>query len=165
MAPNLYISVRNMFCPQYWFKSTKSNVQSLNLEEHWTSPVPGTYRHIPGRGWHLVRRDDSVKDEEEPLPTVYCRIVHRHLLASDMQQRCRWHTVSRSSSGKPERLLFFRLDDGYTWVVGWDSKGKFIPGPYRKWCFDKESMTMRRTISSETTSTSTSRNSSIAGVC
>lgn len=149
MSPNLYVCVRNIFCPHYWFKGTGSSAQSLVLEEHWISPVPGTYRYIHGRGWHLIRRDDSDNDEDELIPTVYCRIIHRHLLASDMEQRCRWQTVKRTSSGTSKRLLFFRLDDGFTWVAGWDSGGKFIPGPYRKWYLDKESMTMRLARSSE----------------
>lgn len=76
-----------------------------------------------------------------------------------MEERCRWHEVTRGKGGKPEKFLFFRLDDGYTWVAGWDAKGRFIPGPYRKWCYDKESMTMRRMTASE--SADSSRSSSI----
>lgn len=52
--------------------------------------------------------------------------------------------VSLEEGAKPARCMFFRLDDGYTWVAGWDAQGVFIPGPYPKWHLDSETNTMRR---------------------
>ncbi|KAL1863566.1 hypothetical protein Plec18167_000660 [Paecilomyces lecythidis] len=166
MAPNLYLCLRTLFCPQYWFQRGERIRGAITVDEHWSSPVPGTYRYIPGRGWHLIHRDDATCDEKSPQPTVYCRIIHRYLLESEMQERCRWHTVTRTEGGKPEQFLFFLLDDGFTWVAGWDHKGRFIPGPYRKWCFDKESMKMRRmkTCESAPTSRSVSRRNSLVAM-
>ncbi|KAH8696688.1 hypothetical protein BGW36DRAFT_298011 [Talaromyces proteolyticus] len=167
MAPNIFICLRNALCPLYWLEKGTRVEGKVSKSEHWDSPVPGTYRFIPGRGWHLIRRDDDEEDSNQtPVPVVYCRIVHRYLFASEMEQRCRYHKVVLRKDEDAQRCLFFRLDDGFTWVIGWDSRGKFIPGPYRKWCYDKETMTMRRMTSYESssaaTSPSTSRSSSIA---
>jgi hypothetical protein len=161
MAPNVFICFRTILCPYYWFQKGERLEGSIIKEEHWDSPVPGTYRYIPSRGWHLIRRDGAEEDEKEPRSVVYCRIIHRYVLSSDMEQRCRWYTVVKEEGREPERCLFFRLDDDYTWVIGWDSRGKFIPGPYRKWCYDKEAMTMRRMVSYGDSSASTSRSSSL----
>lgn len=165
MAPNIFLCLRNVVCPVYWFQKGHCVKGSLTKDEHWDLPVPGTYRFIPNRGWHLVRRDGAEETEEEHSPVVYCRIVHRYLFASDMQQRCRYFEVAPNEGEEPRRCLFFRLDDGYTWVIGWDTKGRFIPGPYRKWFYDKEALTMRRMAaykdSSASTSPSSSRSSSI----
>jgi hypothetical protein len=168
MAPNIFICLRNALCPLYWAEKGNRVNGDVAKDEHWESPVPGTYRFIPERGWHLIHRDgaEGGKQEQPYVPVVYCRIVHRYLLASDMQQRCRYHKVELHRGEEPQRCLFFRLDDGFTWVIGWDSRGKFIPGPYRKWCYDKELMKMRRMTSYEdssaATSPSTSRNGSLA---
>lgn len=146
MAPNLFLCLRTVFCPIYWFRPSIRVEGSICGEEHWDSPVPGTYRYVPRRGWYLIRRDDAPNDEGMfPEPVVYCRIIHRHLLASDMEERCQWHTVVSPDdpSSTPREYRFFQLDDGICWVAGWDAKGEFIPGPYRRWCFDKESLSMR----------------------
>lgn len=165
MAPNIFICLRNVICPLYWFDNGTRVHGHPAKEEHWASPVPGTYRYIPERGWHLIRRDGAEEDESEPRPVVYCRIVHRYLFASEMEKRCRYHRVTLRQGDEPSKCLFFQLDDGFTWVIGWDSRGKFIPGPYRKWCYDKENMTMRRMTSDEDSSAAsspmTSRTSSV----
>ena len=93
-----------------------------------------------------MRRDDTPREDGMlPEPVVYCRILHRYLLAADMEERCQWHTVvpPDDASSTPQEFRFFKLDDGICWVAGWDANEEFIPGPYRKWCFDKEAMTMR----------------------
>lgn len=136
MAPNLFVCLRTVFCPIYWFQHGDRINGNISRDEHWDSPVPGTYRYIPGHGWHLVRRDDNLPDEKLPLPVVYCRILHRHLFEDDMDDRCQWHSVTSYGGAKSETFLFFRLDDGRTWVAGWDEKRRFIPGPYPKWAFD-----------------------------
>lgn len=33
---------------------------------------------------------------------------------------------------------FFRLDDGVSWVNTCDGQGNFVPGPWERWCLDKE---------------------------
>lgn len=49
----------------------------------------------------------------------------------------------RREGAKPSRARFFQLDDGVAWVLCWDENGKFVHGPYRKWCLDKEMGCMR----------------------
>ncbi|KAK9567313.1 hypothetical protein V6Z88_001664 [Aspergillus fumigatus] len=159
MAPNLFICLRAVFCPTYWFQRGERIQGSIFQEEHWESPVPGIYKYIPGRGWHLVQRDDSEYEEKVPVPLVYCRILHRYIFEHEMEDRCRWQSVTLHEGAKPERLLFFLLDDGYTWVAGWDAKGTFIPGPYQKWHYDHDTKTMQRVVSPE--SSNVSRCSSI----
>ncbi|KAH1435265.1 hypothetical protein KXX32_008926 [Aspergillus fumigatus] len=159
MAPNLFICLRAVFCPTYWFQRGERIQGSIFQEEHWESPVPGIYKYIPGRGWHLVQRDDSEYEEKVPVPLVYCRILHRYIFEHQMEDRCRWQSVTLHEGAKPERLLFFLLDDGYTWVAGWDAKGTFIPGPYQKWHYDHDTKTMQRVVSPE--SSNVSRCSSI----
>jgi hypothetical protein len=143
MEPNLFICLRAAFCPTYWFQHGERINGSIQREEHWESPVPGIYRHIPGLGWHLVNRDGSDYDEKVTVPVIYCRIIHRYIFQDEMDDRCHWRTVARHEGAKPEKLLFFRLDDDYTWVAGWDAKRNFIPGPYQKWHFDPSANTMR----------------------
>lgn len=173
MAPNLFLCMRTIFCPTYWFQRGERIPGSLHREEHRDSPIPGTYRYSPGHGWRLIRRDGSDTDEKMPMSLVYCRILHRYLFDYEMDERCQWHEVrvrnrddgaaSKSSSRRTERYLFFRLDDGWTWVAGWDASGKFIPGPYQKWYFDVETETMRRMTSAAASSVDVSRSSSVFG--
>jgi len=185
MCPNLYLAIVS---PVSTLKPRpKQQLKSSTSFEHWDTPVPGTYSHVPGRGWFLIHRDDEQQRQEKPEPVVYCRILHRYLLSSELEQRCQWHRVvvvgggerqsgdwieqesdrpkaperntswssslssrsSRSTKSKQsitertEQIRFFQLDDGVAWVPGWDSQGRFILGPYRKWCFDKEEKSMR----------------------
>ncbi|KAL1994959.1 hypothetical protein VTN49DRAFT_1146 [Thermomyces lanuginosus] len=146
MAPNIFLILRNLFCPVYWCNKGYQIEGSIIRDEHWDSPVPGIYRYIPERGWHLIRPDDTEKDLTEPEQVVYCRIVRRYLLASDMQRRCRYFSAVEREGERPKRRLFFRLDDCISWVIGWDERGRFMPGPYQKWCYDKESGVMRPMI-------------------
>ena len=92
MSPNLFLCLRALFCPVYWFQRGERIRGSVYRREHWDSPVPGIYTFIPGQGWHLVSRDDdrdgTVK-EKEPVPLMYCRVLHRYLLEDDMEERCR----------------------------------------------------------------------------
>lgn len=143
--------MRALFCPVYWFQRGEringSMYGSVYRREHWDSPVPGVYVFIPRQGWHLESRDDDkdgAMNEKEPVPLIYCRVLHRYLLEDDMEERCRWHVVKLAKGSKPVKRMFFRLDDGYTWVTGWDAQGNFIPGPYEKWTLEDEGRTMRR---------------------
>ncbi|KAJ6139118.1 hypothetical protein N7471_005604 [Penicillium samsonianum] len=88
MAPNLFLCARAIFCPTYWFQ--KGDRDSNLKEQHWESPVPGTYKFLPGRGWHLVHRDGCENDEKFPAALVYCRILHRYMFESELEERCRW---------------------------------------------------------------------------
>ncbi|KAL2829222.1 hypothetical protein BDW59DRAFT_159218 [Aspergillus cavernicola] len=146
MAPNLFLCLRTVFCPTYWFQRGQRIQGSIHREEHWDSPVPGIYKYIPSQGWHLVCRDGNEYDEKVSVPVVYCRILHRYLFEDEVDDRCQWHTVTLQDGGKPEKLLFFLLDDGDTYVAGWDAKGKFIPGPYQRWYLDIETKTMQRVL-------------------
>lgn len=159
MSPNLFLCLRTVLCPVYWFQRGERINGSIHREEHWESPVPGIYKYIPGHGWHLIYRDGNKYDEKVPVPLIYCRILHRYIFEYEMEERCRWYYVSLEEGAAPIRRLFFRLDDGYTWVAGWDAKGCFLPGPYVKWSFDTEANTMRRVYEPE--SSNVSRCSSI----
>ncbi|PKY05556.1 hypothetical protein P168DRAFT_232881 [Aspergillus campestris IBT 28561] len=161
MAPNLFLCLRATFCPSYWFNRGERINGSLHREEHWESPVPGMYKYIPGLGWHLTSRDDRDHDEKVPVPLVYCRILHRFIFEHDMEDRCRWFTVTTHEGAASERLMFFRLDDGFTWVAAWDSQRRFIPGPYQKWYLDVETDTVRPVLFPE--SSNVSRVSLVAG--
>ncbi|PLB51155.1 hypothetical protein P170DRAFT_446290 [Aspergillus steynii IBT 23096] len=158
MAPNLFLCLRMALCPLYWFQRGERIQGSIHREEHWESPVPGIYKYIPGRGWHLICKDGNEYDEKAPVPLVYCRILHRHIFEHEMEERCQWHSVTIDGA-ETERFLFFRLDDGCTYVTGWDAKGKFIPGPYQKYYLDPETHTMRHILFPE--SANVSRCSSI----
>ncbi|RAL04783.1 uncharacterized protein BO80DRAFT_208327 [Aspergillus ibericus CBS 121593] len=154
MAPNLFLCLRKVFCPTYWFQRGERIQGSIHKEEHWDSPVPGIYKYIPGRGWHLIYKDGNDTDEKVPVPLVYCRILHRYIFEHEMEDRCRWHSVETTEGAKPEEFMFFLLDDGFTWVAGWDAKGKFIAGPYQKWHYDAEANTMRRVLFPESSNVS-----------
>ena len=142
MAPNLFLCARAIFCPTYWFQ--KGDRDSTLKEQHWESPVPGTYKFLPGRGWHLIHRDGCENDEKVPAALVYCRILHRYMFESELEERCRWFDAPLHKGGRPEKLRFFLLDDGIHWVAGWDAQDNFIPGPYPKWWLDEDGYTMHR---------------------
>lgn len=162
MAPNLFVCLRNVFCPVYWFRRSERIEGSLHgIVEHWDDPVPGTYKYMPCRGWFLVHRDGKEEPEKVPTRLVYCRILHQYLFESDMEERCVWQSITRREGEKPEEFLFFRLDDGFSWVAGWDAKGRFIPGPYKKWYIDPDTSVMRRMKSSGNSTPNTSRSNSI----
>ena len=144
MAPNLFLCLRNAFCPLYWFRPRIRIHGDICKDVHWTVPVPGIYRYVPGHGWHLIRRDDSEENQQaSPEPVVYCQVLHQYMLASEMDSRCRLFSVAVREGAKPQQFRFFLLDDGATWVAAYDQKDRFIPGPYRKWKFDRKTMEMR----------------------
>ncbi|KAJ5851877.1 uncharacterized protein N7529_011262 [Penicillium soppii] len=161
MAPNLFLCARTIFCPVYWFQmgDRDSNLK----EQHWQSPVPGTYRFLPGRGWHLIHRDGHENEEKIPAALVYCRILHRYMFESELEDRCRWFDAPLHKGARPEKLRFFLLDDGIHWVAGWDAQGNFIPGPYPKWWLEEDGCTMRRGASPPTSANVSRCSSIIAG--
>lgn len=160
MAPNLFLCLRTVFCPTYWFHRGERIDGLTRRAEHWDSPVPGIYRYIPGRGWHLIYCDGHEDDEKAPIPLVYCRILHRYIFKHEMEDRSRTESVALEEGAAPVKRTFFRLDDGCTWVIGWDAKDRFIPGPYNKWYLDAETNCMRRVSWSD--SAAVSRSSSVA---
>lgn len=159
MAPNLYICARNAVCPWYWFRPRQ---RYHNDEQFWSTPVPGIYKHFPGQGWHLIRREGHEKNEKFPPALVYCRVLHRYMFDHELEERSRWAIAPMHRGGRPEKLRFFLLDDGVHWIAGWDAKGRFIPGPYPKWWLDEDGETMHRGASPPT-SAAVSRCNSIVG--
>ncbi|KAJ5760657.1 hypothetical protein N7520_007813 [Penicillium odoratum] len=149
MAPNLFICLRTLCCPMYWFQRGDRIHPDKNREQHWETPVPGTYKFLPGQGWHLIRRDGH-EDEKIPAALVYCRVLHRYMFESELEERSRFVMAPLHKGGRPEKLRFFLLDDGVHWVAGWDAKGRFIPGPYPKWRLDDDGETMHRGVSPPT---------------
>ena len=88
MAPNLFLCLRTLCCPTYWFQHGDRVDGDANREQHWETPVPGTYKFLPGRGWHLIQRDDCEFEEKAPAALVYCRILHRYMFESELEERC-----------------------------------------------------------------------------
>ncbi|EPS32817.1 hypothetical protein POX_d05032 [Penicillium oxalicum] len=163
MSPNLFLCLRTMFCPTYWFQKGQRIDGNVKREQHWDSPVPGTYKFFPGKGWQLIRRDGSDRDEKVPQTLVYCRILHQYMFESELNDRCRWYKAPLHRGAAPEDLRFFLLDDGIHWVAGWDAQGRFIPGPYPKWYLDEDGETMHRGASPCSSANVSRRSSIIAG--
>ncbi|KAF2466107.1 uncharacterized protein BDR25DRAFT_336659 [Lindgomyces ingoldianus] len=156
MTPNLFLATQTLFSPHKWFKTTK-HTRPVRTTEHWSSPVPGLYEYIPGRGWYLIATDKSPADSKAPdgtLDTVkmtqpvqvkYSKVLKKHLLAPDYEMRKR-HGRVKDANGKSEEAGFFRLDDGIAWVKCWDENGEFIPGPYKLWTIDKTTGVFRHMV-------------------
>lgn len=146
MAPNLFVGVRKICTPQTWFchKPPTQRQPSVGRIEHWDSPIPGTYEYIPGQGWYLISTDtpSSIKKRQ---PVSYCQITKNWVLKSDFEERSHF-VVVEVSPGKRKRMGFFRLDDGITYVMCMDGKGSYIPGPWERWCLDKETKKFRRML-------------------
>jgi len=149
MSPNPFTAAKLLVSPQKWFARRPSATPSVRTQEHWDEPVPGTYEHIPGRGWHLVAVDDEEAPSADasapitlPQPVSYCRILHRYMLRQDYECRRKYQRTT-DSKGTPKILGFFRLDDGVTWVQAWNARGEFVPGPYQRWCIDTETGRLR----------------------
>ncbi|KAJ5102116.1 hypothetical protein NUU61_004338 [Penicillium alfredii] len=164
MAPNPFLCLRAVFCPTYWFNRGERIHGSISCEQHWDSPVPGTYKFFPGHGWHLIHPDGHENEKDKaPAALVYCRILHRYMFESELEGRCRWFSAPLHKGGRPERLRFFLLDDGVHWVAGWDAQDRFIPGPYPKWWLDEDGHTMHRGASPPTSADVSRCSSLVAG--
>ncbi|KAF2762678.1 hypothetical protein EJ05DRAFT_481586 [Pseudovirgaria hyperparasitica] len=127
-----------MMCPHKWFSSPDSQRSAPKPErtvEHWDSPVPGTYEYVPGRGWSLIAIDQPAATLIKPISVKYSRVLKRHLLIDDYNDRKRVAPI-KDSKGRTKEVGFFRLDDGTAWVNFTDSNGDFIPGPYKLWIPD-----------------------------
>jgi len=145
MAPNLFVAVKTMCHPETWFREKPSRDLSLVQVRH--EPVPGIYKYI-GNNWCLIRREavSGTKifdaDVEPPVAVVYSKVLKRWIFEEDFIARQRkgyveGHPHWRGQAG------FFRLDDGISWVHCFDNEGEFIPGPYKRYCFDKETEKFR----------------------
>lgn len=125
MSPNPYILLRNLFTPQRWFKP--GSASPVGYTEHLQTPIPGNYEYKPGRGWYLV----SVDNEDEntprlPAQVIYCRLFGRFMFQDEYESRKKFGRA-KDMEGNEKIGVFFRLDDGLTWVHCWDQTGKFAP--------------------------------------
>ncbi|OAK93938.1 hypothetical protein IQ06DRAFT_235428 [Phaeosphaeriaceae sp. SRC1lsM3a] len=168
MTPNLFLATQKVFQPHKWFRAPKTE-RSTRVTEYWTSPEPGQYEYIPGRGWYLIARlrepacdtneqhnpngrpvqPQEFEKLDKPIPVHRSRVLGRYLLEDDY--KCRKRTTHiRNDQGKRVQAGFFQLDNGVAWVHCWDENGIFIPGDksgYKLWCIDaatKEFRHMRK---------------------
>lgn len=114
MAPNLFLALRNVVCPWYWFpRKDKVRISgAICRDEYWEDPVPGIYRFVPTNGWFLIKRDVKGQIDEgsgssdtgsmdpgektDYEPVIYNPVVHRYQLHRDFERRCYWKTVTGS---------------------------------------------------------------------
>jgi hypothetical protein len=141
-TPNLYVATQKLLKPQRWFASSSNPSKKRSEIEHRNSPVAGTYEYRPGRGWYLIATDHPAETLSTPIHVKYSRVLRRNLLEPDYAARKK-HGKVRGKDGKLRDLGFFRLDDGVAWVNYLDEEGRFLPGPYKMWCIDKESGNFR----------------------
>lgn len=168
MTPNLFLATQKVFQPHKWFRAPKIE-RPTRVTEYWTSPEPGQYEYIPGRGWYLIARPKettSTSNEQDsteavpvqpqkfekldkPIPVHRSRVLGRYLLEDDYKRRKQTTTI-KNDQGKRVQAGFFQLDNGIAWVHCWDENGIFIPGDksgYKLWCIDaatKEFRHMRK---------------------
>lgn len=79
-----------------------------------------------------------------PEPVIYSHILHKYILAREMQSRLRWTRAVNPSSSNPfrrarkERLGFFQLDDGFSWVIAYGRNGMEDREPDKRlWVLEK----------------------------
>ena len=168
MAPNLFVATQKAFLPHKWFKSNKAE-QASRVIEDWSSPVPGRYESIPGRGWFLIATlkdqpkiestsDPSTKPSrskeyvtlEKPIPLKYSHAIGRYFLEPEFYARKK-KTLIKNEKGKEIQAGFFRVDD-VAWVKCWDSDDTFIPGNangaagYQRWFLDPQTQQFRHML-------------------
>lgn len=182
MIPNLYVAAHNLVTPRSWFSSKddqsqrSSSVvipnQPLAASEHWNSPIPGVYRHEPGRGWFLIQLDSDPSKPEKPDRVIFCAPLNRGILKSDYNARSiraklpKGCTPAQSRSSSPSsrrskrpgtansrhssvddterrEVSFVRHDDGVTWLNDKDADGNDTKGPWQRFCLDKQTGEMR----------------------
>lgn len=170
MTPNLFLATQKMFSPHKWFQRTKTE-RSTRVTEYWTTPQPGQYEYVPGRGWFLIATlvsdlpdvtvfktpdvdaitTTTVSPQREftmlprPIPIHRSRVLGRYLLEADYKDRKKTSEI-KNERGKRIQAGFFRLDNGVAWVHCWDENGVFIPGGetgYKLWCIDAATQQFR----------------------
>jgi hypothetical protein len=160
MTPNLFLATQKVFQPHKWFRAPRTE-RPTRVTEYWTTPVPGQYEYIPGRGWFLIATVKEAPTEpqsseagpvqlatsskpreferlEKPTPVHRSRVLGRYLLEDDYKRRKKT-THIKNDRGKRVEAGFFQLDNGVAWVHCWDENGIFIPGDnggYKLWCLD-----------------------------
>ena len=181
-TPNLYVAASTMVSPRRWFSKQRQSCsgssvvvpgQPLAVTEHWKSPVPGVYRHVPGSGWYLIQLDSDPAEPKQPDRVLFCAPLDRGILESDYKVRCIKArlpkgcrpALSRPSSPSSKRssrvspvtsrnssavreseqpeVSFVRHDDGFTWLNDKDAEGKPTRGPWQRFCFDHKKGEMR----------------------
>jgi hypothetical protein len=171
MTPNLFLATQKVFSPHKWFRTPKTD-RPTRVTEYWTSPEPGQYEYIPGRGWFLTATsngelpdvvelksaDGTPKSSTtttssqpeltklaKPIPVHRSRVLGRYLLDADYKDRKKTVQIT-NERGKQVQAGFFRLDNGVAWVHCWDEHGVFIPGGetgYKLWCIDATTQQFR----------------------
>ncbi|KAI9859332.1 MAG: hypothetical protein M1824_003846 [Vezdaea acicularis] len=142
MSPNLFLCACTVLKPHRWFSNSPSHKASP-CKEYWSSPVPGLYEYIPGRGWYLVAAEDPAFSPVKKEPVDYCRALQRYVLRAELEERIRWCRV-RDTDGRHVEKRLFRMDDGITWICCWQDDGRFVEGPWERWCWDKETEKFRK---------------------
>jgi hypothetical protein len=167
MAPNLFVATQKAFAPHKWFKSNK--IDQSRVVEEWSSPVPGQYESIPGRGWFLIAtlKDESKPESnpkpsvkssndkeytplDQPVPLKYSHAIGRYFLEPEFNKRKKTVMV-KNDKGKEVKAGFFRVDD-VAWVRCWDENDTFIPGNangaagYQRWVLDQQTQQFRHMI-------------------
>lgn len=149
MTPNLFLLTNKLVRPRSWFcgPSRRNSLDNDHgMSKRGDERTGCTYQFIPDHGWYLVKRPDPA-DRESGLcePVVWCVPLHRWLLKTEMLERTRKAEVWDDK--EISRILrVFRLDDGITWINCWHEDGTFNPGPWQRWCFDKETGKLRHML-------------------
>ncbi|KAF2425717.1 hypothetical protein EJ08DRAFT_700262 [Tothia fuscella] len=142
MAPNPYLWAKYLFSPTQWTTQPAPVQRASRTEEHWDFPIPGTYRHTPGRGWALIVIDDPETHKLElPQPITYSKVTHVYMLQSEYKLRRR-HVFITGKDGVEREAGLFLLDDNVTWVKAWNDMGK-LQAPFERWVIDAGSKEFR----------------------
>ncbi|KAH7377789.1 hypothetical protein BKA66DRAFT_150740 [Pyrenochaeta sp. MPI-SDFR-AT-0127] len=187
MTPNLFLATQKVFSPHKWFKASKSERPTRRTEE-WTSPVPGQYEYIPGRGWYLIATlKDAATDAsrlnateggpvlpakspqskeyvvlEQHIKVHYSRFLRRNILDHEYKLRKKQGMI-KNENGKLVERSFFKLDDGITWVQCYDAEGNFVAGGekgYQRWVIDSQTQQFRHMLKRDNPDYIRSRNNS-----
>lgn len=141
MSPNLFVALKTLGHPETWFREKPASAP-ISLIQQRSTPIPGIYKHISS-GWFLIARESTPGSKvftnklDTPLPVIYSQVLKRWLFEDEFVARQRKGRIE----GEPKWHKgdgFFRLDDGVSWVHCFDSEEGFIPGPWRRYCFDRE---------------------------
>lgn len=187
MTPNLFLATQKVFSPHKWFKASKSERPTRRTEE-WTTPVPGQYEYIPGRGWYLIAtlkdaptntsglkaaeggpvfpaKASQPKDYvmlEQHIKVHYSRFLRRNILEPEYKMRKKQGMI-KNENGKLVERSFFKLDDGVTWVQCYDAEGNFVAGGdkgYQRWVIDSQTKQFRHMLKRDDPHYIRSRNNS-----
>ncbi|KAF2825556.1 hypothetical protein CC86DRAFT_32572 [Ophiobolus disseminans] len=164
MTPNLFLVTQKVLSPHKWFRTTPKTERPTRVTEYWSTPEPGQYEYVPGRGWFMIAKltdpvdRDDIKSSEnystdrrelvrlpKPIPAHRSRVLGRYLLEDEYKLRKKTGEI-KNERGKRVQAGFFRLDNPVAWVHCWDENGTFIPGGetgYKLWCIDTATQQFR----------------------